>query len=648
MSAPTTMGNRISTEEPPAKRREIDRSVLSSASSDQHMDVDLPQRQQLPPAVNTPDGLVSAPRPTRVISAAHSEITSTIDSDSEYRSIGDDSTDYSDAVYDSNRTRTTRSSSGRRGPHIETIFDESPPNINSARSTKLKDLLNDRSFAGGDPRTNRHGTIEEEDSNFSTPVRSLREIKSSPPAVTPMQDLDEVDWDAFDEDLPDREQTGQLHSSATGKHRIERSLPFRFGSSLQPPDSSTSDTTPIRQNGSNTDRTNLFDWSESQQPSPSATQSPPRPKTMHGNKKGSDSRGSRSTGRRAPSGMHARSHSVPVVPDVGGKRDNLVANKFGTWGVGSKGIIEDWNDEFEFESPSGPVPENLELDERRVDSGHDMFVPRSIREQQQNVLTNIGLLREWGLLIEELKELRPRAVALGMMEGPYAGDWLEVDGMIELADQESEERTLQPRRTPPSSPGFDYGAFEETAASSRTRGHSVRLSGATMLDGPSIAGAERSSEASTANHVAPARARKDSEAVARSVIEALQSRRSVSDPTTQGPALQSKKVPFDTATLRHIVPYVDRLKRTVKEGLRETEGLRTSPHRPAQRRSADWAQDEEDNNDEPAFRTIFNEPHSNEDIARRRLRRSQAATDHDGSEGGDLANRMQGMNLPQQ
>ena len=123
---------------------------------------------------------------------------------------------------------------------------------------------------------------------------------------------------------------------------------------------------------------------------------------------------------------------MPVVPDVAGRRDNLVANKFGTWGVGSKGIIEDWNDEFDFDDLPEPVPDILELDERRVDSGHDMFVPQSIREQQQNVLTNIGLLREWGLLIEELKELRIRAVGLGMMDGPYAGDWLEVDGMIEL------------------------------------------------------------------------------------------------------------------------------------------------------------------------------------------------------------------------
>lgn len=489
---------------------------------------------------------------------------------------------------------------------------------------------------------------------MGTPVRSVREnsvnstpsvrpgaqqlLKSSPPAMSPMQDLDEIDWDAFDDDMDESEHGFQNHPSPAVKHRIEKSLPFRFGSSLQPPPSTTSDSTPVRQNGSSSDRTNLFDWSESQ-PSPSATHSPPRPKTMYGNKKGSDSRGSRSTGRRVPSGIHARSHSVPVVPDVGGRRDNIVANKFGTWGVGSKGIIEDWNDEFDFEDQPTPVVEHSEFDERRVDSGHDMFVPQSIREQQQNVLTNIGLLREWGLLIEELKELRIRAVSLGMMNGPYADDWLEVDGMIELADQETEERTLEPRRTPPSSPGFDYGAFEENTTAHRARGHSERLSDAIMQ--------AENSAAAQSPQVSTARARKDSEAVARSVIEALQSRRSVSDPTTRSSALQPKKVPFDTATLRHIVPYVDRLKRTVKEGLRETEGLRTSPRRSRPRRSGAQAHDENED-EEPAFRSIFNDPQAAEGVAGRRSRRSQAATDHDGSEGGDLANRMQDMNLPRQ
>lgn len=702
VSAPqTTMGNSISggnatDSERPAKRRDLtdrqrtSRSIPPSSSSNQYTEADKPHEIQLnlgdtprselfnrshspsaeaslshapSPAALLQHRPLSAARPARV-SAAHSEIASTVDSDSEYRSLGDDSTDQSDAVYDSYRTRTTRSSSGRRGPHIEKIFDESPPTFSSGRSTKLRDLLNDGGFAatefGGQYR---HSTIDEEESSISTPVRSLRDnsvtstpsarpgaqqlFQSSPPIPT-MPDLDDIDWDAFDDDPAPNGLDTHHHSPTLFSHPTGKSLPFRFGSVLQQPHSASSDVTPLRQNGGNTDRTNLFDWSESQ-PSPGVNHSPPRPKTMHG-KKGSDNRGSRATGRRAPSGMHARSHSVPVVPDAGGRRNNVMANKFGTWGVGSKGVTEDWGEDFDFDDPPAPIPESLDHDERRIDSGHEMFVPQPIREQQQNVVANIGLLREWGLLIEELKELRIRAVALDMMDGPYAKDWQEVDAMIELADQETEEQTLEPRRTPPSSPSFDFGAFEETTNTARARGQSTRLSDAMFQEGELSMGFTLvSPHVSTSQHSFTARARKDSEAVARSVIEALQSKRSVSDPTTLSAAPHSKKLPFDTATLRHIVPYVDRLKRKVKEGLRETEGLRTSPQRNALR-NLDRYDDDEDG--EPALRSIFNEPRPSDEVARRRSRRNEAVTDHDGSEGpstdqrSDLANRMQSMNLP--
>jgi len=472
---------------------------------------------------------------------------------------------------------------------------------------------------------------------------------SSPLQERAVPDIDEIDWDAFDGDPAPNGEVVQ-HVSETPSDRPTRtSPPFRFGES-QELDSPLSDTTPLRQNGHNTDRANLFDWSESQLTS-SANQSPPRPKTMHG-KKHSDNRGSRAPARRIPSGMHARSHSVPVVPDVGGRRSNVVANKFGTWGVGSKPVTEEWDDAFDFDGLPSAIPENSEVDEQRSVSGHDMFVPQSIRQQQQNVVANIGLLRDWGLLIEELKELRIRAMALDMMHGPYASDWEEVDAMIELADQETDEETLEPRWTPPSSPGFDYTEFDDSSAAARGRGVSLRLSDAMMVEADPVSDPMQSgTHVGASNTVITSRARKDSEAVARSVIEALQSKRSVSDPTAAALAPQSRKVPFDTATLRHIVPYVDRLKRKVKEGLRETEGLRTSPHRGPPQPSAFEGMDE-DGDEQPAFRNIFRDSRSDQGLAIRHSRREQAATDHDGSEdllmgqGTDLAQRMRNMNLP--
>ena len=590
----------------------------------------------------------AAQRPVR-LSGATSEITSTLGSDEEYRSVGDASTDYqSDAFYDSFPTRTTRSSSGKRGPPIETIFDESPPTFSSGRSTKLKDFLNTGTFPGSEHSERyRYSTIEEEES-ISTPVRSLADksltsspsanagarngFTSSPPVIGEVADPDEIDWDASDEEVeaPRLRSPASTGPSASGPH-YQFTLPFRLGPFAKSQHSSSATSTPQRNGAAFTDRATIFDWAETQ-PSPSHNESPPRPKTVHG-KKDPENRGSRPPGRRAPSGMHARSHSVPVVPDVEGKRTSAVANKFGTWGVGSKAVTEDWNEDFDFDDGPPELPIGDILD-KRIDSGHAMFVPKSIREQQQNVVANISLLREWGLLIEELKELRMRAVALGMLSGPHARDWGEVDAMIELADQESDEATLEPRHSPPSSPGFDYTAFDEplreAVQTARARAQSIRAGNAAVAisDPPAIF----LDEPSTPVQPLAPRPRKDSEAVARSVIEAIQIRRAVSEPPSLQLAEATKKVPFDTATLRHIVPYVNGLKRRMKDALRETEGLYTSPRRHSGPDEDSFGGFDDDEDDEPSFRSIFNEPVSASPLQNRLARRTRAVTDNDEAE----------------
>ena len=598
-----------------------------------------------------PSGVSDSPAVRTVrVSATHSEITSTVGSDSENRSVGDYSTDYqSDAVWDSFPTRTTRSSSGRRGPHIETLFDESPPSFSSGQSTKLRDFLSNGEIPNGNHSARyRHSTIEEEESVLSTPVRSLRNqsvastpsarptshqvISSSPPLMDINADPEDIDWDAQEDDVPNHGLglNHQSTSSRVNEQWTEQGLPVRLGTMLRTDPSHPTDPK-VRDNApSLLERTNLFDWSE-QQSSPShTTDSPPRPRTVHG-KKDQDGRGSRPSGRRPPSGMHARSHSVPVVPDADGKRNNLVTNKFGTWGVGSKAVTEDWNDDFDFDNPTPPIPTDTGHDEKRIDSGHEMFVPRSIRERQENVVANIGLLREWGLLIEELKDLRVRAVALDMLSGPYAQVWREVDAMIELADQETEEGTLEPRRSPPSSPGFDYSAFEEpqSAMVTPTGSHHTPV----RLPDPALSASEVTQGATgeTLLYSTPSagRPRKDSELVAQTVIAALQAKRSgASEPSSSlHTGSTSKKVPFDTATLRHIVPYVNGLKRRVKEALRETEGLNPSPRR---RGSTSRFRDHSSPpSGEPSFHRIFQEDDA---TRRRRTRRDEAATDHDGNE----------------
>lgn len=724
-SAPqASMGSSLSSSrgndsEPPAKRRDLtdpqaaNLSVYSSSSSSQPVDahnhefrldlgartpVTLRSRLLDSPIIEsashvaTPSPLEQRRLPSATVestaarhartSAAPSEITSTVSSDSERRSTGGFSTDYqSDTVYDSYPTRTTRSGSGKRGPPIDTIFDDSPPTYSSGRSTKLHDLLSDGTVGNEQGTRYRHSIIEEEESVLNTPGRSMRDnsvrstpsarpgaqklFLSSPPAMSLMPDPDDIDWDAPESAEAAEEGVGiEPANAASTPHVLDRNLQFLLGGAFTRSGLTVSaHSTPHRYSNGGTDKANPFDWSE-QQPSPShQTQSPPRPRTVHG-KKDPENRGSRPVGRRAPSGMHARSHSVPVVPDVDGKR-NVVANKFGTWGVGTKGVTEDWNEDFDFDEAPPPLPE---LDERRIDSGHAMFVPKSIREQQENVVANISLLREWGLLIEELKDLRIRAVALDMLTGPYAHAWQEVDAMIELADQESEEATLQPQRSPPSSPGFDYSAFEEPPLpplpslnnGHRPRGNTVvRVVEPVLTEDEVVLGPRQPSPHPVApiDGFAP-RPRKDSEAVARSVIEALQSKRSVSDPTALKGSPVTKKVPFDTATLRHIVPYVNGLKRKVKDALRETEGLYSSPRRqspPAEIDEDDVmnVDDEDDDNDDtPAFRSIFNEPQGGSPMAsKQRTRRERAATDNDGFDEPfaelhtDLAKRMQNMTL---
>jgi hypothetical protein len=445
-------------------------------------------------------------------------------------------------------------------------------------------------------------------------------VPSSPPSMPKPLSLGTLEWDSRAGDDDDSSRWSREEADAedswvdlpTVSHvatpvSLRRSHPHLLvsGPGPKPPTTPQHFTT---DHGDRDARSSIFDWSE-QQPADksSGNRTPPRPRTVHG-KKDADRRGSRSVGRRVPSGLHARSQSVPVVPDVTGKRNTVVTNKFGTWGVGSKGVTEDWNDDFDFsELNENPVAEDAG-DTPRVDSGLAMVVPKNIQEQQNNVLANIGLLREWGLLIEELKEHRIRAVALGIADGPHSGVWEEVDAMIDLADQEADHQGVD-GMSPPSSPGFDEDAFEDMSGPnhSPSAGRARRKSASPGDDFPrnhtpsqqprrktilppnyAIFAPQSSPTPSKPTYETPrkssgpkpivTRPRKDSEAKARSVIEALQQRKTICEPASDAPPTpSSKKVPFDTATLRRIVPYVNTLTRRVKDVIRDAEGLYSSP-----------------------------------------------------------------------
>ena len=228
-----------------------------------------------------------------------------------------------------------------------------------------------------------------------------------------------------------------------------------------------------------------------------------------------------------------------------------------------------------------------------------MRIPQVIREHQANVMSNISLVREFGLMIEELKVLKPRAMSLGLVER-CADDLYElINSMIDLADQEAEDPAIQ-RLSPPSSPGFDMTGFDDPseARAVRTSARSVSATAKqeTVVRTPPNSRNKRksvlpldsdvftspASQQDNSRHATPlastatSRPRKDSEAMARSVIEALKKKKSASDPSLSlHPVPTNRRVQFDTRTLRHIVPYVSGLVRRVKEQIREAEGFDT-------------------------------------------------------------------------
>ncbi|KAI9683479.1 MAG: hypothetical protein M1822_006019 [Bathelium mastoideum] len=649
---PSTMGSWLSVDpkediEPPPKRRDLSYSEPLAGKQRKLQLATGPGRFR---HVSTPPVLVDSangpnlsrasvtPRNYRPSSAKHSlpspingvrssrlsiepsdRASTLVGSENENRALAspddDDFDGQSDTAYDSIRTGATKSSSGVRGPRLETIFNETPPPLpNTFKVHAVRDLLPKGTFQEQNPHIRQ--TIKEEEESVHTPVHTVMptdrqntdspastqrrttpplfpDLPPSPPEKARPLSLGTLEWDpqpgddgsmwSIDDDegdkvtgLPTLPVSTLVGSAAISSPNIPLSSHGRqkFPTTPQKPatEHQDMDTKP-----------SIFDWSEQPTDRTPDSNTPPRPRTVHG-KKDAEMRGSRSVCRRNPSAVHARSQSVPVVPDVNGKREQVVMNKFGTWGVGSKGVSEDWNDDFDFSAPEDTEAKtSTDVIDARADSGMAMFVPHSIREQQNNVLANIGLLKEWGILIEELKELRVRAVSLRMLEGPHAGTWKEVDAMIELADQEQEGASLLPQRSPTSSPGRDVDGFDEPAPATATNGRKKRRSGILPEDdifnreSPTAAQPDRLSPKSSATtpHIRT-RPRKDSEAVAKSVIEALRHRRLNADAGLDlQPVQPSKKVPFDTATLKHIVPYVSGLMRKVKEGLREVEGLHT-------------------------------------------------------------------------
>jgi len=548
----------------------------------------------------------------------------------------------SETVYNSLRTNAT--GSVRSQSALELAFQESPPSLSVHTKSKrlsIHEMLNNGTF---EEESNR---IAEEDEGMSTPVKAARSsqehslrtpmrmrtmetgepFRSSPPSfclatkdfgrLSLDDEEEDEDWTRDDDENMDVSNSLSPPSSSLNSRKVSPS----FRAALA--DVTHSASTNGNLSTIERPRSNLFDWSESTAEKVDYMGNSPRPRTAHV-KQVADIRGGRAIGRKGPSALHIRSQSVPVVPDVAGQRDHSkLPPKFGTWGLGAKGVSEDWDNDFEFDNDS--EDEANDGDSRMETSG--MMVPLAIQASQASVVGHVGQIREVCLLVEDLKRLRLLAREKGMLDGPSAPLWKEAEGIIALAVPDEEDLALSPPGSP-SSVAFDEEAADEGDHESGPDIEDVSTSDSPIevlnrhgrptgfvYDGAhvrrrsvfspedDIFGAGLINTPPLRDHLRPPSvsprhsSMKTSSEVARSVMETMHQHRSTSDPLLQGMSTQSpNKMPFDTTSLRDLVHRASNLTRTLSDLIRRADGRSQSPEANFVRESS------------PAFTRVFSDP----------------------------------------
>jgi hypothetical protein len=651
-------------------------SPLSPISNVSTFDIDLPRgtptfpsypnldtrSESSVPRIPSSSNVIPSNRPKRVSLAPSDPASTTFGSDYDQRvfSSGDeDSVDFqSDTAYDSLATRATASSnSGLRGPCIETIFDESPPET-SEELVALEDLMDGGTLDGlaismqhnhkgpaarsivqeqlsesSSPRQASSVTKEdgyepdeeemedsteelphvstpikghtfEEDDFMTTPMPKRREqcdvdFSSSPssvlrnPEVQGMGDIrlsiegmsidDESEWDkatdpesTFDEsvNLPD-----------FPRHTLRRTTPMPSRIHQESVDGMDLDSMDWHAE----QRLSIFDWSEQHRSDKDPLNSSgARPKTVHG-KQTLENRGSRSSGRRGPSALHLRSQSVPVARESVMENDpHFPATKFGTWGLGNKGVSEEWNDDFEFDDHDNDVDNGFSGLPLNVIPPQGMKVPQSIIDRQASVHGQFSQVQEFMLLVEELKRLRVHGAALQLLEGPSNHHWQDAENIINLATLNDDDDDLRPPNSPASPGAFD-DFDDHSPPLSRSRKQSNIHSDENGYPEP----APRRSMSSAATPP-NGRPRGESLAQAKSFLQTIhQSRNGADASPAEVEIYQQKKLPFDTQDLRELVGRASTVTRALKEIVRKAEGVSISPGKTPKKSS------------DPAFSQIF-------------------------------------------
>ncbi|KAK6614057.1 hypothetical protein H4I96_00378 [Botrytis cinerea] len=552
-----------------------------------------------------------------------------IGSDNEMRGFAsgeDEDLDFqSETVYDSLRSGATSSLRSQNTP-LDSMFDESPPNIANAnvhakaKRLSIHDLMANGAFGEIEHR------IVEEDEGQSTPVKLLSTssevakstyavdaeeiIPSSPPSFCiASKDFATLN---LDNDEEDEDWT-----------RDEENENMEAGNPLSPPNSLNSRrVSPINRgtpagvtlsgstNGNHyaeRPKSNLFDWSEPSTSEKDLLGSSARPRTAHVKQLALNGRGGRTVGRKGPTPLHIRSQSVPLVPDLNHQR-----------------VSEDWDNDFDFETNDEAGLENGNL---KIETGV-MLVPLAIQASQANVVGHVGQIREVCLLVEDLKRLRLLAREKNLIHGPSAQLWKEAEGIIALAspasisfDQDFGDKFIDrgPDAEDVATPDVPMEVLDRFGKPSGYvyDGNTVRRrsvfspeddifgAGAVIHNPPT-----RDSLRPPSVPVRSSSARTAAE-VARTVMETMHQHRSTSDPWLSEVVEQSpNKMPFDTTSLRDLVHRASVLSRKLADIIRETDGTIQSPVCTPHRESS------------PAFTRVFTDPMSSP--ASKRLPRSHS------------------------
>lgn len=528
-----------------------------------------PSPTSFPSAGNSPP-IVRYSRNKRLSGATSDWASTLIGSDDTRVFTSADEDDQSDSVFDSFRTRMSSSSHpGRRGPNIETIF---------------KDI------SEGDLKKGGAITVDElefENLRLSqfTPRSSISDVNS---ISTPLVLSNAKDADTTPKPATRNPLTTSLHSSPLKPlsshirelmpsttnddvllgdidHGFDSSFEEHFTMSESQYDHDPFTPSLTRKSSGIGTRASVFDWSEQTWSERDPQAREVRPSTVHG-KQGLGPRNTRRATRKVPSAIHLRSQSVPVSREGPAPSDSRQPSaKFGTWGLGQKGVSEDWDGDFDFGSDSDG---DLEIGGGTASVGrlHSMKVPQAIMETQASVHGQYGQVQELTLLVEELKRLRTQGNTLHLVDGASSELWKEAEGIVNLATFEDDENTWQAPASPLSS-----GSFDDFDTSPSPPQKAWKHNDNDMKRPPLTLWSD-------VDHNSRASGTRDTTAKAKSVLESIYQQRESSDTQSfETPSQSQQKLPFDTQSLKELVSRAGAVTRALKDVIRRAEGVATSP-----------------------------------------------------------------------